>query len=231
MYEYRGSSSPLVSIVWRSLAEESGTYVDAANEFWGLAFGTGHRSAFEAVLIGPSLTRRELEVHAGDDNWGVEFRAHVFLRRVPKLDVLGEIRPLPTDGRFFELGGVRFPVPSYDAIEDLVEAMAVQGVLTAPPELARALAGEDAGYSERQLQRRFSAEVGLGRKQVAQLQRARRAYALLSSGRSLAEAASEVGYADQAHMTRSFRLISGRTPASILADDVPDEFTSRPAGS
>ncbi len=228
MYEYRDSPSPLVSIVWRSVAEESGTYVDAANEFWGLAFGSGVRDAFEAVLIGPSRTSRELEVHAGDDNWGVEFRAHVFLRRVPKLDVLGEIRPLPTDGRFFELAGVRFPVPTYAGMDGLVEAMVTQGVLAGPPELARALDGDEAGYSERQLQRRFSSEVGLGRKQVAQLQRARRAYALLQAGRSLAEAAYEAGYADQAHMTRSFRLIAGRTPASILADDA-DEFASRPA--
>ena len=104
--------------------------------------------AFEAVLIGPSLTARELEVHAGDDNWGVEFRAHVFLRRVPKLDVLGEIRPLPTDGRFFEPGGVRFPVPSYDTTEDLVEAMVGQGVLTGPPE-----AGPRAGRGGRRVLR------------------------------------------------------------------------------
>jgi AraC-like DNA-binding protein len=228
VYEYRDSPSPLVSVVWRSHAQADGTYVDAANEFWGLAFGTGHSDPFEAVLIGPSRTQRTLEVRAGDDNWGVEFRAHVFLRRVPKLEVLGEIRRLPTDGRFFELAGVRFPVPTYDGMETLVEAMAGQGVLAGPPELARALAGEDAGYSERQLQRRFSAEVGLGRKQVEQLQRARRAYALLQQGRSLAEAAHEAGYADQAHLTRSFRLIAGRTPASILAGEA-DEFASRPA--
>jgi AraC-like DNA-binding protein len=227
VYEYRDSSSPLVSIVWRSRAEHRGTYVDAANEFWGLGFGSGVRTGFEAVLIGPSLAPRELEVHAGDDHWGVEFRAHVFLRRVPKVQVLGEIRPLPTDGRFFELGGVRFPVPSYDTAEDLVEALVGQGVLTGSPELARALAGEDPGYSERQLQRRFGAEVGLGRQQVAQLQRARRAYALLQAGYPLAEAAARAGYADQAHMTRAFRLFAGRTPARILGD-VADAFTSRP---
>lgn len=228
-YEYRESASPLVSVVWRSQAEEDGSYVDAANEYWGLAFGTGREAPFEAVLIGPSLTTRELEIRAGDDNWGVEFRAHVFLHRVPKLDVLGEMRQLPTDGRFFELGGVRFPVPSYDTMEDLVAAMVGQGVLTASSELARALAGEDAGYSERQLQRRFSAEVGLGRKQVEQLQRARRAYGLLQAGRSIAEAAVEAGYADQAHLTRAFRLIAGRTPARILAGTA-DEFASRPSG-
>lgn len=228
MYEFRESEHPLVSIVWRSVAEEGGTYVDAANEFWGLGFGTGPWGAGEAVLIGPSLSLRNLEVQAGDDNWGVEFRAHVFLRGVPKLDVLGEIRPLPTDGRFFTLAGVRFPVPTYAGMEALVEALVTQGVLVGPPELARALAGEDAGYSERQLQRRFSSEVGLRRKQVAQLQRARRAYALLQAGRSLAEAAHEAGYADQAHMTRAFRLIAGRTPARILAG-AADEFASRPA--
>jgi hypothetical protein len=33
VYEYRDSSSPFVSIAWRSVAEESDTYVDAANEF------------------------------------------------------------------------------------------------------------------------------------------------------------------------------------------------------
>ncbi len=69
--------------------------------------------------------------------------------------------------------------------------------------------------------------TGLGPKKHEQLQRARAAYALLQEGWSLAAAAVEVGFADQAHMTRAFTALAGRSPARILGLE-PSPFDSRP---
>jgi AraC-like DNA-binding protein len=134
---------------------------------------------------------------------------------------------LSVGGFGIELAGVRFPVEPPERMEHLVEALVAQGVLLADPTIARALAGEDIGYSERNTQRVVSAAAGLGRKRVEQLRRARQAYALLRAGASLTDAAVQAGYSDQAHMTRSFGSMAGRSPAKILAEKV-DPFVSRP---
>lgn len=152
---------------------------------------------------------------------------HAFLRRIDKLQVLDEFRALPTDGSFFELAGVRFPVEPPERMEHLVDALAAQGVLIADPAIARALTGDDIGYSPRNTQRVVSAAAGLGRKRIEQLRRARQAYALLQAGYSLADAAVQAGYSDQAHMTRSFGTLAGRSPAKILAEKT-HPFVSRP---
>lgn len=226
-YDFRGSPSPLVGLVWRVHAVDGGEYTDAGNEFWGLSFDVDAAGAPGAWLIGPSPQPRHLVIRAGERGWGVEFPAHVFLRKIPKLSLLGEMRALPTDGRFFELAGVRFPVPTYEHMEDLADALVAQGILTFDPELARVLAGEEVAYSERQLRRRTTGAAGLGPSRIEQLQRAREAYRLLQSGLTIAQAAVAAGYSDQAHLTRAFRLIAGSTPKQLLADDL-DPFMSRP---
>lgn len=227
-YEFRPATTPLASIAWRVEAESSGSYVDAANEFWGLAFGRyAETGAPYATLIGPSIEPRTLVVTEGDVACGIEFCAHVFLRGVPKLALLGELRDLPTDGRFFELAGIRFPVPDYAGVEALVEAMHAQGVLVADELIAAALAGEEVAYSDRQLRRRAKSTTGLNPKAVDQLRRARRAYQLLQQGCTLTEAAQEAGYSDQAHMTRGFVALAGLSPARLL-DTAGDPFSSRP---
>jgi AraC-like DNA-binding protein len=78
----------------------------------------------------------------------------------------------------------------------------------------------EAGLSERQLRRRFERAVGYG---PATLQRVRRFQAFLAAaqasppGTPLARLAADAGYADQAHLAREARRLSGRTPSELLA--------------
>ncbi len=106
-YGYRESGSRHVGVVWWAQVDEDAVYVDAANEFWGLAFGVLADGRPSATLIGPSLEPRELHLVAGERGWGVELSAHVFVRQLDKRLLLGEMHDLPTDGRWFELAGVR----------------------------------------------------------------------------------------------------------------------------
>lgn len=214
-------------MVWWAEIDQDADYVEAANEFWGLAFGVLADGRPSATLIGPSLEPRELHLVAGESGWGVELAAHVFVRQLDKRRLLGEMRDLPTDGRWFELAGVRFPVRDVGALESLVETLFRQGILAADEGVAAALRGQPVPQSPRSLHRHVVSATGLGPKKHEQLQRARSAYALLQEGWSPASAAAEAGFADQAHMTRAFTALAGKSPARILASG-PSPFDSRP---
>jgi AraC-like DNA-binding protein len=75
---------------------------------------------------------------------------------------------------------------------------------------------DDLGLSERQLRRRFMSAVGYGPKT---LQRVLRLHRFLKSAgaESLAGAAFDAGYADQAHLARECRALTGLTPRQLIA--------------
>ena len=202
--------------VWRASAEVGGEFIDAANEYWGLGFTRHLDGRLSAEIAGPSIQASRRGWVAGEAYWGADLECHVFWHGLDKLALHGELCPLPVDGGYVELGGVRYPIPSYEGLEALVTSMTAQGVLVGDPLVAQALAGDAPALSERSLQRRFRTAAGLGRKQIEQVRRARHAYELLQCGRPLAAAAVEAGYADQAHMTRALRVLAGRTPRQIL---------------
>lgn len=227
-YGYRPAVVPLATIVWWASIDQDASYTDAANEFWGLAFGVRADGTPNATLAGPSTTPRTMELRAGERAWGIELAPHVFLRG---LDVkpVNELRELETDGTWFVLAGVRYAVPTLDGLERLVQHLVSQGTLVADPLVERALRQQPVPGSERTARRHVTGTVGVGRKNVAQLRRAREAYRLLAEGTPAADAAVAAGYTDQSHMTRDFRLFAGATPGQILRGRMTP-FDSRDAG-
>lgn len=71
--------------------------------------------------------------------------------------------------------------------------------------------------SPRQLQRRFSAAVGLSPKQFARVRRIRGALEHLVSEtpKSWSAVAADLGFADQAHLIREFGALAGLTPVEV----------------
>jgi AraC-like DNA-binding protein len=78
---------------------------------------------------------------------------------------------------------------------------------------------ESLGISDRQLRRRFHQSVGYGPKTLDRVLRFRRLVAqagAVAAGESdLARVAADLGYADQAHMTRDCLRLSGLTPVQL----------------
>jgi transcriptional regulator GlxA family with amidase domain len=68
---------------------------------------------------------------------------------------------------------------------------------------------------ERQLERLFDADVGVGPKLYARVARLRRAARALSSRVSQAQIAIECGYADEAHLIHEFQALAGLTPVAF----------------
>ena len=100
----------------------------------------------------------------------------------------------------------------------------------------------DLGWSRQHLARRFRAEVGVGPKQLARVARLQRAVDHLqrvpdrahAAPLSLAGAAADLGYFDQAHMARDFRELAGLAPRDIRAargSIFPIRSLITPAGS
>jgi AraC-like DNA-binding protein len=126
---------------------------------------------------------------------------------------------------------VRSRRPARDSTRELVarilDTMAAAPVGTRVDEIA-----ERAAISTRTLQRLFATHVGASPKAVLQQRRLQEATDRLSVDNSnLARLAADLGYSDQAHFTRHFRTVLGRTPTGVHALDArpsaPAALTTR----
>lgn len=92
-----------------------------------------------------------------------------------------------------------------------------------------ALAAE-LGVGRRQLERLFRLQVGVTPREFAGLARFAWAAERIIAGQSSAAVAAEAGYADQAHLIRSFAKRTGQTPGRFTPPDVADvAFVQSPA--
>jgi AraC-like DNA-binding protein len=73
------------------------------------------------------------------------------------------------------------------------------------------------GIGERRLHRRCLAAFGYGPKTLARVLRMERALRLARGGLPLAEVAARAGYADQAHLTREVKALTGSPPGALLS--------------
>lgn len=73
----------------------------------------------------------------------------------------------------------------------------------------------DVGWSERTLRRRCDHAFGYGPKVLARILRFQRAAGLVRSGAALADAAATCGYADQSHLSRETRRLTGAPLAAL----------------
>jgi AraC-like DNA-binding protein len=103
-------------------------------------------------------------------------------------------------------------------VRDLVERLAVDRALLRVEDVADA-----AGLDVRALQRSFRRHVGVSPKWVIQRYRLHEAAEQLRTepSMSLAILAASLGYADQAHFSRDFRRMVGRTPRGFAQRTAP----------
>lgn len=81
---------------------------------------------------------------------------------------------------------------------------------------------DEFGWSERTLRRRCHEAFGYGAKTLERILRFQRFLRLLSNGRApLSALAIESGYADQAHLAREVRRLSGQSPSALISDLQP----------
>ncbi|MBK8500829.1 MAG: AraC family transcriptional regulator [Saprospiraceae bacterium] len=80
--------------------------------------------------------------------------------------------------------------------------------------------------SERQLERIFKQQVGLPPKKLVELDRFRKAFAMLQSrsDQRIEEIAWDCGYYDHAHLTNDFKRFTGQPPSTFILSDFSKEI-------
>ncbi len=177
------------------------------------------------IVAGPATGAIESPVPLGTTVFGVRFRLGVAgaALGVPAV----EFADLSVDAEAV-LGrdaGDRVAGGGMPALLELVRARLrpvdpldrAAALAMARPETRVAELGAALGVSERQLRRRFLDAVGYGPKTLGRVLRFQRFLQLSGERADLARLALDAGYADQAHLTRETRRLSGRTPAELVA--------------
>jgi AraC-like DNA-binding protein len=193
-----------------------------------------------AYVAGPDTGPAPTVMPAGTIIVGVRFRPAV---GGPALGVpLGELRDQRVDlsdlrrAEARRLPGTLDPDTALARALDVAAALILDGtpdqavtwaaeMLEDPQVRTEKVAGE-VGLSERQLRRRCQDAVGYGPKTLQRVLRFRRFVAQIDAAaadprpgtRDLAAIAAQVGYADQAHLTRECRTFAGLTPAALARE-------------
>jgi hypothetical protein len=169
---------------------------------WDLVFRK-RRGVLQVLQTGLITRPIPLDYECGDEYLSVSFKPGVFMR--------------PSDGqRAFSLDSDVLEVPSFDNAEALVDRLARRGLLTADGLVTRVLEGRGRNVSPRSVQRHFRHILGITPKGLEQFLRARQATDLLQGGRPILDVVDHLGFADQAHLTRSLKRFTGQTPGALI---------------
>lgn len=221
LYEEKASACPYVDIVWRTLDTSDGTYLAAADACWDMIFTRASASA-RVLLSGPSSRPTTVPYRTGNHNVGVRFTQGTWFTHVDPHSMCDSTIALPMpDADRFELAGRTWQMPGYDDIDDLLAEFDAIGLLAHDSVIDAALRGIDPPLSPRTVQRHFTRITGQSPQNVRQIKRAREAVARLRTGEAIADVAYELGYADQSHLTRDVKRLTGYTPAESKRRDEP----------
>jgi transcriptional regulator GlxA family with amidase domain len=133
-------------------------------------------------------------------------------------DLRDVVLPTLPDGRIL-LDQRAWEMPTPQNIDVFIDRLERTGLFVFDP-VVDALRHGDAvrSVSERTAQSRFIRAVGLSRRNLQVIERARHAARLLRAGSSIPDAIHDVGYYDQPHLTRALRRLIGHTPAVLVRD-------------
>lgn len=162
------------------------------------------------MLAGQQTKYLDVPYTAGTSSVVISFAASAYLAGFKGDELVDATIMLPSDdaGRFILLGHA-FEMPDYETAEKLVESMIGAGILKQDDVVASVLEGHPKAMSSRTIQRHFHEVTGISRKALDKIRRAQEAVKMLQAGTATAAVAAEVGYTDQAHLTKDLKKIMG----------------------
>lgn len=215
-FDDRPSDTPLVERIWRARSTRADTFVSvAANHFEVVV--TRWRGDVFVTLRGPETRASSIECPAEGDWLGIRFALGTFMPAlaVARLRDRQDVNLPAASGRSFWLNGSSWEYPTYENAEAFVARLARKGIITRDAVVGAVWGGERPDVSSRTVQRHFLDATGMTIGQAQRVERARRAAIMLGEKRSILDTVHDAGYFDQAHLTRSMKLLIGQTPAEI----------------
>jgi AraC-like DNA-binding protein len=215
-FEGRSSDSPYIQGIWHGHTIGLYTPICPAAAEWDLLLQR-KRGVVTVRFEGP-LTRAKAKLETDDTEFCViRFKAGTFLPIIPTQQFLDSDVCLPLASRKrFWLHGMNWEFPRFEDVEMFVSRLVREEVLLRDPLVSAVLNQQPQEVSMRTVRRRFLQSTGLTPKQIAQIDRALQAMALLTNGIPILDVVYDLGYADQPHLTRSLKRFIGQTPGEIV---------------
>jgi len=211
------SDSRFVQRAWRTHSVPEPTFISVAASHWEIVVTT-QRGVTQVTIRGPETRATTVPIPDDAEFFGIEFSLGTFMPGLPPARLVDRAVTLPSATRgSVWLDGRRWEIPRPGNADVFVERLVRQGLVVRDPVAVDALRGEVGGISTRTLHRRVARATGLTRGTIRQISRAEEAAAALGRGLSPLEVAPLLGYADQAHLTRSLKRFLGQTPAQVVA--------------
>ena len=215
-FEDRPSDHPFVEKVWRCRSERADRFLSVAANNFEMALTRLGGKIF-LTLRGPETAATALDCPAEGEWIAIRFKVGTFMPRfLPGgLRDHKDVTLPPATGHSFWLNGSALKYPEFDNAETFVEKLAKSGILSRDPIVDDTLLRRPHKLSLRSAQRHFLRSTGVTYTTFRQIERARYATNLLREGVSTLDVVSNLGYFDQAHLTRSLRRFIGQTPTQI----------------
>jgi AraC-like DNA-binding protein len=228
-FEDRPSDCAVVERVWRSRSEQAGPFHSMAACNWVVVV-TRHQGRVFLTVRGPE-TRASIAECPADGEWiGIHFKLGTFMPLMSNL-VLRDRNDatLPdVSGKSFWLDGLAWEYPSFDNADVFVNRLLRKGLIASDPCVQAVVQGLPVRSHRRTEQRHFLRAAGLTQATARQIERARRATFLLKTGAPILHVVHDLGYFDQAHLTRSLKHFIGRTPAQVARGEGQLSFLYKP---
>lgn len=227
-FDERESNSPYVERVWRCRSQQGGSFLSMPEGNIELIISRLPDLVI-VTLRGPVTRAAFVECPAHGEWLAIRFRLGTYFPKIAT-SALADRKdlnlPLIGADRFW-LAGLSWEIPGFESAEDFVARLALAGVIMRMHAVDAAAVGDERWMSQRSVQRHFVRATAMTHRSFQQIQRARRAARLLVGGSSILDAAFDVGFYDQAHLTRSFTRFLGMTPARLARERPQLSFSSK----
>lgn len=217
LYEERLADTPYAYTIASIQEVSDGVNLFPADGHWHL-YMLQRNGRTQLRIGGPFTQAVTIPHYAGSEAVGIRFKMGTFMPHLPVYTLRDREIILPeVSSKTFWLNGSAWEYPNLENAETFIERLVRAGVLVREPIVQAALKGElQEDLSLRSVQRRFLNATGVTHSYLHQIERARRAAALLQQGLSILDTVDVAGYADQPHLTRALKRLIGQTPAQIL---------------
>lgn len=216
--EAQKSQSSYVEMIWRGQVLQDYAPVCPADTNWNLLF-IRHQGKVRVTAEGATTRFVPKTQFEGVEFLVIKFRLGVYMPYILPGALVNRDALLPNaSSTTFWLNGSSWQVPDFENVETFIEWLVRKEIVVREPMIDAVLRDQEPMVSTRTIRRRFLHTTGLTPKQIQQIKRAHRAVDLLRQGVSPLDIVYQLGYADQAHMTRSVRRFYGYTPSEIIRD-------------
>lgn len=212
----RLSDLPFVHAVYQARSIGGGSFLSNATTQWEMVI-TKQAGNITLSLRGPETKASPAPIPEDAEFLGIIFRHGTFMPRMPGSKLVDEEIHLSETGRnSFQLFGESWEFPNFENVDTFVGRLIRKELVAHDQVVDDVLHGRTQDLSLRSIQRRFLHVTGLTYKAIQQVERARKAVELLQSGVPILDTTYQAGYFDQAHLTRSLKLLYGQTPGEIV---------------